>query len=282
MKFIKENLYAFEHLTKDLFDISKVKNNVPDIHGPINSSVPKNRIGYLKKDNSDILKEEVNKFGFRSDDFIENTDKFHVVFTGCSNTWGTGILKEELWSYKTYKLISKNKECSGYFNLGILGTSTGSIIINLFKYFKKYGNPNAIFINFPDSLRFFSYSQSNQMYSDSFYKKDSLKMLNLINFSYYLMLEQYCESNNIQLYSFSWVKAKQNFIFPHEVIEVPFNSFKTYHEINSDDLYNNLNKDKELDKDNKFLEFARDKMHPGTSFHNYWSNFIYDKYIKNQ
>jgi hypothetical protein len=23
-------------------------------------------------------------------------------------------------------------------------------------------------------------------------------------------------------------------------------------------------------------------MHPGTSFHNYWSNFIYDKYIKNQ
>jgi hypothetical protein len=96
------------------------------------------------------------------------------------------------------------------------------------------------------------------------------------------MLEQYCESNNIQLYSFSWVKAKQNFIFPHEVIEVPFNSFKTYHEINSDDLYNNLNKDKELDKDNKFLEFARDKMHPGTSFHNYWSNFIYDKYIKNQ
>lgn len=277
MKFIKPNLYSFEYLTKDLFDISSVKSNVPNFykHGGKHHK-------YLEKHNLDILKEEINEFGFRSDEFVENHEKFHVVFSGCSNTWGTGILKEELWSYKTYKLISQNKECSGYFNLAILGTSVASIIINLFKYFKKYGNPNAVFINFPDSLRFFSYDQVSQSYSDAFYKKDSLKMLNLINFQYYLMLEQYCESNNIELYSFSWTKAKQNFQFPHEVIDIPFDSFKTYYKINSDEIYNNLNKDKELYKENKFLEFARDELHPGISFHNYWSNFIYDKYIKNQ
>ena len=277
MKFVKENLYAFPYSLDSLFDTKKVKNNVPNFYekdGKHND--------YLKKYNLDILKEEINEFGFRSDEFIENHNKFHVVFSGCSNTWGTGIVKEELWSYKTYKLISQNKECSGYFNLGILGTSPASIIINLFKYFKRYGNPNAIFINFPDTLRFFCYNNLNEKYYDAFYKKDSQKILNLINFNYYLMLEQYCKSNNIQLYSFSWTETKQFFLFPHEVLEVPFDLFETYYNIKSKDIYDNLNKDKKLDKDNEFLEFARDKMHPGTSFHNYWSNFIYDKYIKNQ
>ena len=277
MKFVKENLYAFSYSLDSLFDTKKVKNNVPNFYkknGEHND--------YLKKYNLNILKEEINEFGFRSDEFIENHDKFHVVFSGCSNTWGTGIVKEELWSYKTYKLISQNRECSGYFNLGILGTSPASIIINLFKYFKRYGNPNAIFINFPDTLRFFCYNSLNEKYYDAFYKKDSQKILNLINFNYYLMLEQYCKSNNIQLYSFSWTETKQIFLFPHEVLEVPFDLFETYYNIKSKDIYDNLNKDKKLDKDNEFLEFARDKMHPGTSFHNYWSNFIYDKYIKNQ
>jgi hypothetical protein len=277
MNFIKESLYAFEHSLNDLFDIKKVKNNIPNFYkenGKQND--------YLKKYNLNILKEEINEFGFRSDEFTETHDKFHVVFSGCSNTWGTGLIKEELWSYKTYKLISQNKECSGYFNLGILGTSTASIIVNLFKYFKRYGNPNAIFINLPDTLRFFSYDNLNEKYYDAFYKKDSQKILNLINFNYYLMLEQYCESNNIQLYSFSWIETKQKFLFSHEVLEVPFDLFETYYRIESKDIYDNLKKDKELNKGNKPLEFARDEMHPGPSFHDYWSNFIYDKYVKNQ
>jgi hypothetical protein len=282
MKFIKEHLYSFDYSTEDLFNISKINSNVPNLYNLDAKSLKKHNNEYLKKYNLDISKEEINKFMFRSDEFIENHDTFHIVFSGCSNTWGTGIIKEELWSYKTYKLISENKECSGYFNLGIIGTNTAAIITNLFKYFIKYGNPNVIFINFPDSLRFFCYDDLNEKYYDAFYKKDSKEMLDLINFNYYLMLEQYCKSNNIQLYSFSWIEAKQRFLFPHEVLEVPFDSFKTYYKIDSNDIYNNLNKDKELNKDKQYLEFARDRMHPGPSFHNYWSNFIYDKYIKNQ
>lgn len=282
MKFIKERFYTFEHSTKDLFDTSKVINNVPDIYNIDNINSKKDVVEHLKKYNSDILQEEINKFMFRSDDFIEKHDKFHVVFSGCSNTWGSGLLKEELWSYKTYKLITQDKKCSGYFNLGILGTSSSFIIINLFKYFKKYGNPNVIFINFPDSLRFFAYDNLNKKYYDAFYKKDSKEMLDLISFNYYFMLEQYCKSNNIQLYSFSWTDVKEYFLFPHEVLKVPFDSFETYYKIDQNDIYNNLKKDKELNKDDKYLEFARDGMHPGTSFHNYWSKFIYDKYRENQ
>ena len=277
MKFIKENLYSFEHPIVDLFDITKIKSNIPNFYEQGGKHAD-----YLKKYNLNVLKEELNTLMFRSDEFIENHDKFHVVFSGCSNTWGTGINKEELWAYKTYKLISQDKECSGYFNLGILGSGVSSIIINLFKYFKKYGNPDAIFINFPDTLRFFCYDNLEEKYYDSFYKNDSKEILNLINFNYYFMLEQYCKSNNIQLYSFSWVQAKQRFLFAHEIIEVPFSSFKTYYPIDSKDIYENLNKERELNPNKKYLEFARDKMHPGPSFHNYWSNFIYDKYIKNQ
>lgn len=280
MNFIEPSLYAFEHPIEDLFDTTKLKNNVPNLYNVNQEEIWKYE--YLKKYNLDILKEEINEHMFRSDKFIETHDKFHVVFSGCSNTWGTGILKEELWAYKTYKLISKNKECSGYFNLGIIGASTASIIINLFKYFAKYGNPNLVFINFPDLLRFFCYEKSNKKYYDAFYKKNSKEILDLINFSYYFMLEQYCKSNNIQLYSFSWTKVKQKFLFSHEVLDVSFNLFKTYYDIKSKDIYDNLNKDKKLNKDKQYLEFARDGYHPGTSFHNYWSNFIYDKYITNQ
>jgi hypothetical protein len=270
----KPNFYSFDYSTKELFDISKINNNVPNFYSS-NSE-------YLKKHNLNILKEELNRFNFRSDEFVKNHNKFHIVFSGCSNTWGTGIDKEELWAYKTYELISKNKECSGYFNLGLVGANTASIIINLFKYFIKYGNPNAIFINFPDSLRFFCYDDLSEKYHDAFYKKDSKQILDLINFNYYLMLEQYCKSNNIQLYSFSWIETTQRFLFKHEVLEVPFDSFKTYYKIDKNDIYDNLKKDKHLNPDAQYLEFARDRMHPGPSFHNYWSNFIYDKYIKNQ
>jgi hypothetical protein len=30
-----------------------------------------------------------------------------------------------------------------------------------------------------------------------------------------------------------------------------------------------------------FLDFARDTEHPGIAFHDYWSNFIYEKYKNN-
>lgn len=277
MNFIEQNLYAFEHSTEDLFNTEKLNSNILNVY-------KKNLIDskYLQQYNLNILKEEVNEQMFRSDRFIKNHDKFHVVFSGCSNTWGTGILKEELWTYRLYNLISQNKECSGYFNLGIIGSSTASIIINLFKYFKLYGNPDLIFINFPDLLRFFCYDEVNEKYYDAFYKKDSQKILNLINFNYYFMLEEYCKSNNIQLYSFSWTGAKQRFLFSHEVLENPFELFKTYYKIDSEDMYYNLRKEKDLDKNNKYLEFARDRMHPGTSFHKYWSNFIYNEYKKNK
>ena len=78
----------------------------------------------------------LNSDGFRSDEFSNNHDGLHIIFSGDSNTFGMGLEKEEIWSYLTYQEISKNVKTSGYFNLGSPGSSIMTCILNIFKYFK--------------------------------------------------------------------------------------------------------------------------------------------------
>jgi hypothetical protein len=271
---------SFTKWDTELLFSDKLKANLPNFEDwtkPPNNGY-RNR---LYKTNIWVKKEELNSLNFRSDEFTKNHEGLHVVFSGCSNTWGTGLFENEIWANKVYNLISKQEKCSGYFNLAILGSSLQSQIFNLFKYFKEYGNPNVIFINFPDLLRSFMYDQETNGFYDAIYKKNSKEILNLISFQYYFMLDQYCKSNNIKLYSFSWIESKY-VSYTDKIIEVPLDSFDSYFKINSKEIFSYLNEQKSTDKKNKFLEIARDDEHPGIAFHDYWSNFIYNKYITNQ
>ena len=268
------------YLTNEGVFSKNLKNNIPSFDDwekfPFNGS--NNR---LKNTNLWVEKKEMNSLNFRSDEFIKNHDGLHIVFAGCSNTWGSGLKQNEGWAYKTYKKILQNNQCSGYFNLAVLGSNVQSQIINLFKYFKDYGNPDIIFINFPDLLRFYYYRKKEKKYYDAFYKEDSEGLLKMLSFQYYLMLDQYCKSNNIKLYSFTWIAAKQLTPYGHKIIEVPFNDFDTYYSIDSKDINEYVKKEKNTHADKLFLDFARDEQHPGIAFHDYWSNFIYEKYKNN-
>ncbi len=151
----------------------------------------------------------LNSEGFRSDEFTNKHDGAHIIFSGDSNTFGMGLEKEEVWSYLTYQEISKNVKTSGYFNLGSPGSSIMTCILNIFKYCKKYGNPDAIFINLTEITRFYDYIEELDSYATVFYdssndKKTIIRQIRKVVFDYYLMLEQYCKSNDIQLYSFTW------------------------------------------------------------------------------
>ena len=267
------------YLSDDWILSSELKNNMPSYDDwekePFNGGNFR-----IRETNKSVQPNEINSLNFRCDEFIKNHEGLHIVFTGCSNTWGTGLKYEEGWAYKTYKKISEETKCSGYFNLGILGSSLQVQVFNLFRYFKKYGNPDVVFINFPDLLRFYYYKDGT--YFDGFYEKSSEPILKFLAFQYYLMLDQYCKSNNIKLYSFTWIAAQQKVPARHTIIEVPLKSFDTYYPIDSKDINTYVQKQKVLYKKNKFLEYARDDAHPGIAFNDYWSNFIYDKYIKNQ
>jgi hypothetical protein len=216
---------------------------------------------------------EINSLNFRSDEFTNKHNGLHILFSGCSITQGVGLLEEEIWAKKLYNKISKNEKCSGYFNLAISATGLCDQVINIFKYFNIYGDPNFIFLNIPNPHRFYFYDKNFEKIRNAFFEKEDEKFIEFIYEQYYMMLEIYCKKNNIKLISFSYRDNLQNNFFKN---------FKTFYKINTkekqDFIFNYIQKNKK----NKYAEIARDGDHPGEAYHEYWSNFIYEIYKKNK
>jgi hypothetical protein len=216
---------------------------------------------------------ELNDMFFRCENFKNEHIGKHIVFNGCSVTWGSGLGIEEVWSKKTYNFINSREQTSGYFNLSFPGQSIQNIVITLFKYFKNNGNPDYVFINLPDIYRLYSYHKETNSIVDGFYSEDQKKILELLAYQYYFMLEQYCFSNNIKLYSFTWCnelnKSKQ------------FIRFKTFHTVDMDKMSDFILKYIK-NNNNKYLQNARDGEHYGTAYHEFWANKVYEDYLNDK
>jgi hypothetical protein len=78
---------------------------------------------------------DVNSLGFRSEEFKKVHKGKHILFSGCSNTYGSGLKLNEIWASRVYKNISEKEECSGFFNLSVPGAGINHICFNLFRYF---------------------------------------------------------------------------------------------------------------------------------------------------
>jgi hypothetical protein len=226
-----------------------------------------------------------NSMNFRSDEFKTHHDRKHIVFSGCSVTEGSGLNIEETWSYKLYEKISKKEQCSGYFNLGVSGSSITNEIITLFKYFNTYGNPDVIFINFPDFYRFYAYSVEYDVVSDAAYDYNSEPLLKIMAYEYYFMLEQYCKTNNIKLFSFTWMPKDlelDGYLLTGNGSDYPLEKFNTFYKINEQEIILWVDEYIKNNKNINNLEFARDNEHYGIAYHEYWSDFIYKKYLENK
>ena len=193
---------------------------------------------------------------------------------------------EEIWSKLLYERISSQTKCSGFFNLAVPGSSIPNQVIQIFKYCSQYGNPDTIFLNMPDKFRFYSISKKTHEVVDSLYGSESLELVQLLSYQYYLMLDQYCKSNNIKLYSIGW--SYPNTFFPNDKskwkdIRYTTNKFKlfdTYYDIDQEDLFSYVIEYKNNNKDDQYYEIARDNDHFGTAYHRYWSDFLYNLYTK--
>jgi hypothetical protein len=241
-----------------------------------NSGISKDKTKWSKRfsslHNGTTKEVEINNNGFRSNEFKTNHSEHHVLFMGCSVTWGSGLYWEETWSNKLYNKFLKDFNLSGYFNLGIPGDSIFSQIVYAFKYFKQYGNPNTIFFNMPEIKRFYAYSEIDKSLTGAGISKDENKILNLLSYQYYYMFEQYCLSNSINLLSFSW--AEYEFDAENSNIK----EFDTFFSINRKDLLSHVDLYSKANLKDKFSIVARDGIHFGTAYSEYWSNFMYEKY----
>jgi len=216
---------------------------------------------------------QLNKNGYRCDNFINNHDGLHLLFSGCSVSYGSGLEINEVWTNKVFTAVNKIKSCSGYFNLSFPGTGLINQIVDIFKYCSLYSKPNYIIINIPDLTRFYYYNDEYSEIGDAFYnlKDNNYSIIQLLYYQYYLMLYEYCKSNNIRLITFTWAETQlESEIFK----KCNISNFDTFYYFNKKNMENFILEYVKNNKNDKYALKARDKDHFGTAYHEYWAQQI--------
>lgn len=247
-----------------------------------------------------------NKQGFRCEEFIKTHSKKHILFAGCSHTFGYGSKYEEVWSHILYNKLLSEEPLSGYFNLGVEGASIIEIITNVYRYIRQYTKPDVIFLLLPDLERDFRYLKNPNI------------LLTPFVIEFYKQFEDYCISNNIKLISTTWIVPEQDLLWhklesnlnminnnysltdkngylpssdessyrefkfrdPYEHIVLLENNTKTFKTMNTLQFYKNVYEYcvKNKNKPN-LMETLDGSRHYGISYHNAWSEYFYERYL---
>ena len=217
-----------------------------------------------------------NSSFFRSDEFSKKHDGLHILFAGCSITFGDGMFEEYSWPYLVHQKISQSMKTSGLYNIAFPGANHSDIILQIFKYINEYGNPDLIFINFPDIERQIEHGMGKTVTSE-------------VVSGLYMTLELYCKSQDIRLISFSWDDVanknysklkKEGWTYKESPNEDPREFFgDTYHRYNIDSRHEYLMNFQKENKDHKYKDFflrAFDITHPGIAEQSFYAKIAYD------
>lgn len=194
----------------------------------------------------------LNSLGFRSDEFTDNHNGEHILFMGCSVTYGTGVPLEQTWSKLLYNKMSESRKLSGYFNLSFPGAASTEIIFNAMKYIKKFGAPKEIYFMLPEIMRGIHMEKSSAL---------------LHSIQMYTMFEEYCKIKGIRLVSFTWdlEDISEGYI---QTANDFYERFDTFNKIDYDQFSKSLYDYAYEHQKEPFLLYAADKQHHGTA-HNY-------------
>jgi hypothetical protein len=238
---------------------------------------------------SDEMSYYLNNYAHRSDDFEKlNKDKYNILFSGCSATFGDALPDQFRWSKILYNDLNI-KDKGPYQCLSFLGGGADKIVGNIMKYCYNFGNPNAIFVLFNDFTRHIEYieeensfrSKINLDFDHKERKATISKNVQPYNLfmqtqNYVRILEIYCSMNNIKLF-FSSVDSQTR----EALSNIELLNFKPI------DLHNLLRSSKNLPgfpensklekKYQKYLIRARDNKHDGIL-----NNFLYRTFFLNQ
>jgi len=242
--------------------------------------MPKNDQG----DSSLVL----NSLRYRSEEFVVNPSKVHMLFAGCSNTFGTGISDDSnIWPNLLASKLSEDigKEIHAI-NIGREGASFNGIISLILRYIDTYGKPDTIFIMFPDVFRGIRLHQKLDGYYDAVvnpdkysyhntsFTQDVLEIIDSMTpylYETYSMFEKLMELYGINLVSTSYNSPAMRDIFN----KFNFKTFYNFDDLNLESyLYDN-------DDGSPNYFYAEDGAHWGTGFHKYAAELMYNKYHEN-
>lgn len=215
---------------------------------------------------------KINNYGHRCDDFnVLNKNKTNILFAGCSATFGQGLPDKFRWSRRVYNSLTFDDK-GDFHCLGIMGASVEALVTNIIKYCLEFGNPNIICISFSDFTRETLYDydadmfrlQNHARYGDEDYwkitveSKDILYRL-LVKFKqFYSLLEAYCISHGIKLYSTSWDIHTGNF-----GKSLNLKTFKKIKTVKPEDIIKKIYDEPEYSDHQDIFGIGTDKAHPG-------------------
>ena len=218
----------------------------------------------------------LNNYCHRSEDFV-NFGK-RILFSGCSTTFGEGMYEDKIW---TKSLFNKINNDHVYQNMSFTGGSAQKIVRNIFLYCEKFGNPEMIFVLFPNSERYELVKSSRK----SFVQKgedENDKIKSEIATASYLtniaVLESFCNINNIKLIWSTWNHTVINTIKNRNI---KFNNFLITSRGGNREIFEKklFNLSNEMEN-NKYNMLARDLDHPGILEHEIYSEEFYNEYLR--
>jgi hypothetical protein len=222
--------------------------------------------------NNNEITYNINNNGFRSDNFTNHHDGLHILFAGCSETFGVSSPLEETWAKTVYNEISKNNKISGYFNIGHPSGGIYIIIYQILTYIKKYGSPDFLFVLFPNIDRKVSwinhigYRQRNGKTIGDPTINNIHAYLTMVYDSMFMYktLELICQCLNIKLIYGNWDNLDMLHInkISKELTLIDINDTDEFSEY----VIKNLS-DYESD-----IFIRRDGVHRGIAFHKFWAH----------
>lgn len=96
---------------------------------------------------------KINSYGFRSDEFSSEHQGKHVLFAGCSVTFGDSMFLENSWAKVLYNKLSEYDNISGYYNIGMPSASILDVASLIKTYFDTVAVPDLVLINLPAMVR---------------------------------------------------------------------------------------------------------------------------------
>jgi hypothetical protein len=223
--------------------------------------------------NPDIKKDEkisyvLNNEGFRSDDFLKTHEGTHILFTGCSETFGVGASIDTVWSKIVYDSISKNNKLSGYFNLGHPGMGMYTIVKEILVYIEKYSKPDIICMLAPNFERSYAWNGEKFLIDYEYHENPTKKeYYNQMYESMFLcsVVEMICKLLKIKLIWSTWNPEDSYNIEKSNY----FNSFISV--TNAQDYIKWAISYKKIFSGQSDSEIRRDNQHHGADSHNYWA-----------
>jgi hypothetical protein len=242
-----------------------------------------------------LVSYEYNSDFFRCDDFTtKHSEKYHIVFGGCSETEGVGGNLNELWSYNLYLELKEKYDIGGYYSLAKSGNGWHKVALSLINYVEKYGAPTHFFVMLPNIGRNFYWDKedkiwrylqkyANRPFPRKFIQGDKINKTysphpekNLFNTDEYKrqymefavgwkMLIAYCKSNNIKILYSTWChEDNENLkkIDGQNKIFIPLDRY--------DCMYFISKLDPKINDIKKMLN-KRDG-HSGSAIHKYWTS----------